>query len=89
MEVKLEKGWKSQLAQEFAQPYFQQLAAFVREEYQTGQCYPPASKIFAAFDECPFEQVKVVILGQDPYHGPGQANGLCFSVHPEVAMPPS
>lgn len=89
MEVKLEQGWKSRLKDEFEQPYFKQLATFVRQEYTTAECYPPRSKIFAAFDECPFDQVKVVILGQDPYHGPGQANGLCFSVNPGISPPPS
>ena len=70
-------------------PYFKTLTDFVRAQYATTTVYPPASKIFAAFDACPFDKVKVVILGQDPYHGPGQANGLCFSVNPGVPYPPS
>ncbi|HLE73565.1 MAG TPA: uracil-DNA glycosylase, partial [Anaerolineales bacterium] len=79
-EVKIEPSWKEKLAEEFEKPYFQQLAAFVREEYQKYTIYPPGGRIFNAFDSCPFDQVKVVILGQDPYHGPKQANGLAFSV---------
>lgn len=91
MEVKIEEGWKQRLQQEFDQPYFQQLAEFVRAEYGNGAVpvYPPAGKIFEAFNSTPFQDVKVVIIGQDPYHGPGQANGLCFSVNPGVAFPPS
>ncbi|SOE24130.1 Uracil-DNA glycosylase [Spirosomataceae bacterium TFI 002] len=89
MSIKLEKGWKSVLGEEFEMPYFQKLSAFVRNEYQTKQCYPPAKLIFNAFDSCPFDSTKVVILGQDPYHGPNQAHGLCFSVNDGVRMPPS
>lgn len=87
--VKIEASWKEKLAEEFEKPYFQQLTAFVREEYQKYAIYPPGGKIFNAFDSCPFEQVKVVILGQDPYHGPKQANGLAFSVSEGVPIPPS
>lgn len=89
MDVRIEAGWKSRLAPEFKEPWFARLADFVKAEYQAGRVYPPARDIFRAFDLCPFEKVKVVIVGQDPYHGPGQANGLSFSVHPEVDMPPS
>jgi uracil-DNA glycosylase len=89
MDVKIEESWKTQLHAEFEKPYFQQLTEFVRTEYQTQKIYPPAKLIFNAFDQCPFDQVKVVILGQDPYHGPGQAHGLCFSVNDGVEFPPS
>ena len=91
MDVKIEKGWKEALADEFRQPYFERLTEMVRKEYSDPsiRVYPPASKIFAAFDQCPFEDVKVVIIGQDPYHGPGQANGLSFSVNSGIAIPPS
>ncbi|HNF79952.1 MAG TPA: uracil-DNA glycosylase [Cyclobacteriaceae bacterium] len=89
MDVKIAISWKSQLAEEFQKPYFEQLTAFVKSEYQTPTVYPPGKEIFRAFDECDFANVKVVILGQDPYHGPGQANGLCFSVHEGVRVPPS
>ena len=89
MEVRIEPGWKVALQQNFKSPYFKQLTDFVRQEYQTNQVYPPAKLIFNAFDRCPLEQVKVVILGQDPYHGHGQANGLCFSVSSGVPKPPS
>lgn len=89
MNVRIEAGWKEALSDQWEQPYFATLTDFVRREY--GQCtvYPPAKRIFAAFDACPFSEVKVVIIGQDPYHGPGQANGLCFSVNPGIALPPS
>ncbi len=87
--VKIEESWGRQLAAEFEQAYFQELAAFVRQEYAAGPCYPPGSKIFNAFNTTPFERVKVVILGQDPYHEPGQAMGLSFSVPEGVALPPS
>ncbi len=87
--VKIEELWGRQLAAEFEQAYFQELAAFVRQEYAAGPCYPPGSKIFNAFNTTPFERVKVVILGQDPYHEPGQAMGLSFSVPEGVALPPS
>lgn len=87
----MEAGWKRVLSQEFASPYFRELTARVRNEYSrpNNPCYPPGSRIFAAFDNTPFDQVKVVIMGQDPYHGPGQANGLAFSVAPGVLIPPS
>ncbi len=88
-DVKIEPSWKEKLEAELAKPYFQQLTAFVREEYQKYTIYPPGGRIFNAFDSCPFEQVKVVILGQDPYHGPNQANGLAFSVSDGVPTPPS
>ena len=88
-DVKIEASWKGKLVEEFGKPYFQQLAQFVREEYQKFTIYPPGGKIFNAFDKCPFDKAKVVILGQDPYHGPGQANGLSFSVNDGVALPPS
>lgn len=89
MNVKIEESWKNVLGEEFEKPYFSQLTEFVRSEYSTGTIYPPAKLIFNAFDHCPFDKVKVVIIGQDPYHGAGQANGLCFSVNKGVAMPPS
>ena len=89
MDVKLEKSWKERLSGEFAKPYFQTLTEFVKSEYQKGKVYPPPKNIFAALDEVPFDQVRVVILGQDPYHGPGQANGLSFSVNDGVPLPPS
>ena len=87
--VKIEESWGRQLAAEFEQAYFQELAAFVRQEYAAGPCYPPGSKIFNAFNSTPFDRVKVVILGQDPYHEPGQAMGLSFSVPEGVQLPPS
>lgn len=89
MEVRLEASWKERLGDEFKKPYFQELADFVKSEYQKRVIYPPPKRIFAALDEVPFEKVWVVILGQDPYHGPGQANGLCFSVADGVPFPPS
>lgn len=89
MDVKIEESWKSRLSSQFNAPYFQQLTAFVREEYKTHQCFPPGQLIFNAFDTTPFDRVKVVILGQDPYHDVGQAHGLCFSVREGVAQPPS
>lgn len=89
MDVRIEESWKQQLASEFEAPYFHTLTQRVRAEYQSEVVYPPGSQIFAAFDASPFEKTKVVIIGQDPYHGPGQANGLCFSVAPGVKMPPS
>jgi uracil-DNA glycosylase len=89
MDVKIEQGWKEQLAEEFEKDYFLQLTDFVRVEYQKKRVYPPAGLIFNAFNCCPFDRVKVVILGQDPYHEPGQAHGLCFSVQEGVAFPPS
>lgn len=89
MDVKIEESWKRVLQAEFDKPYFEILTGFVRKAYQTGTCYPPAGKIFNAFDSTPFDQVRVVIIGQDPYHEPGQAMGLCFSVPDGVAIPPS
>ncbi len=90
MDVKIEKSWKEQLSDEFEKPYFEALTTFVRSEYSgSTPIYPPARLIFNAFDHCPFNEVKVVIIGQDPYHGAGQANGLCFSVNPGVPFPPS
>lgn len=89
MDVKIEPGWKLQLQEEFEKPYFEKLTEFVHSEYASQKVYPPAKLIFNAFDQCPFDRVKVVILGQDPYHGPGQAHGLCFSVNDGVDFPPS
>jgi len=89
MDVKIEESWKKQLQEEFEKPYFKQLTNFVRSEYTSQIIYPPAKLIFNAFDQCPFENIKVVILGQDPYHGPGQAHGLCFSVNDGIDFPPS
>lgn len=91
MEVRIEKGWKEQLKGEFEKEYFSRLTQAVRQEYANHALtiYPPAAKIFAAFDLVPFDRVKVVIIGQDPYHGPGQANGLSFSVNPGIDIPPS
>ena len=89
MNVKIEPSWGERLQGEFEKPYFAELVGFVRQEYAAGVCYPPGSLIFNAFNQTPFEQVRVVILGQDPYHGPGQAHGLCFSVNDGVAFPPS
>ena len=89
MNVRIEDGWRRRLESEWTAPYFADLAGFVREAYSAGTVYPPAGKVFAAFDACPFDDVKVVILGQDPYHEPGQANGLCFSVADGVQQPPS
>ncbi|UGQ34316.1 hypothetical protein LSO07_17545 [Janthinobacterium sp. PLB04] len=86
MDVRIDASWKARLEGEFAQPYWERLAAFVKEEYAAGQCFPPGKYIFRAFDLTPFEQVKVVILGQDPYHMPGAAMGLCFSI-PEGTPP--
>ncbi len=87
--VRIDESWKKYLQPEFDKPYFGELADFVRSEYKTGKIFPPASLIFNAFDACPFDKVKIVILGQDPYHGPGQAHGLCFSVNNGVESPPS
>jgi len=89
MDVKIESSWKVHLADEFAKPYFAALAQRVRQEYAQYACYPPGSLIFNAFNTCPFDKVKVVIIGQDPYHEPGQAMGLSFSVPDGVVMPPS
>lgn len=89
MDVKIEPGWKSKLKAEFDKEYFVKLTDFVRTEYGKGAVYPPGSLIFNAFDVCPFDRVKAVIIGQDPYHGPGQAHGLCFSVRDGIDYPPS
>jgi uracil-DNA glycosylase len=89
MDVKIESSWKTRLAGEFEKPYFTQLVSFVKEEYQSQKIYPPGKLIFNAFDKCPFDQTKVVILGQDPYHGLNQAMGLSFSVNDGIAFPPS
>jgi uracil-DNA glycosylase len=89
MDVKIDESWKKILNNEFAKPYFESLTEFVRKEYKSQTIYPPAKLIFNAFDQCPFNQTKVVILGQDPYHGPGQAHGLCFSVNDGIPFPPS
>ena len=89
MNVKINDSWAERLGNEFAQPYFSQLTDFVRHEYATTTCYPPGRLIFNAFNLCPFDSVKVVIIGQDPYHDAGQAMGLSFSVPDGVAMPPS
>lgn len=89
MDVKIESSWKERLQGEFEKPYFQTLAEAVRKEYQVATCYPPGSLIFNAFRLCPFDKVKVVIIGQDPYHEPRQAHGLSFSVQDGVPFPPS
>ena len=89
MTVRIDESWRQALSAEWDKPYFVQLTQWVREKYRAGLVFPPGRQIFAAFDATPFDQVKVVILGQDPYHGDGQANGLCFSVNPGVAFPPS
>lgn len=87
--VQIETSWKEKLQQEFDEPYFEELIEFVRREYAQGTCYPPGNLIFNAFNLCPLSQVKVVLIGQDPYHEPGQAHGLCFSVNDGVPFPPS
>ncbi|MBP7509434.1 MAG: uracil-DNA glycosylase [Prolixibacteraceae bacterium] len=89
MDVKIEQGWKEMLKDEFEKPYFIKLTEFVRSEYKTEQVFPPGKEIFNAFNLCPFDKVKVVIIGQDPYHSHGQAHGLCFSVRDGVDFPPS
>ncbi len=89
MEVKIDSSWKKHLASEFEKPYFSALTQFVKKEYANEPVYPAPGNIFRAFDLCPFEKVKVIILGQDPYHGTAQANGLSFSVNAGVALPPS
>jgi len=89
MDVKIEESWKQRLQSEFEKPYFETLTHFIRNEYATQTTFPPGKLIFNAFDQCPFDKVKVVIIGQDPYHEPGQAHGLCFSVNEGVAFPPS
>ncbi len=88
-DVKIADSWKRKLEPEFEKEYFTQLIHFVKEEYLTQTVYPPGKEIFRAFDACPFEGVQVVIIGQDPYHGAGQANGLCFSVRQGIKSPPS
>lgn len=88
-DIRLEESWKSRLSAEFSKPYFTELIKFVRTEYATAAVYPPGKEIFRAFDVCRFQDVRVVIIGQDPYHGPGQANGMCFSVREGVKPPPS
>jgi uracil-DNA glycosylase len=87
--VAIEPSWQEVLQSEFDKEYFVKLAQFVRQEYSRGTCYPPGKEIFNAFNLCPFNKVKVVILGQDPYHCPGQAEGLCFSVKEGIPLPPS
>lgn len=87
--VQIETSWQEKLQQEFDEPYFEELIEFVRREYAQGTCYPPGNLIFNAFNLCPLSQVKVVLIGQDPYHEPGQAHGLCFSVNDGVPFPPS
>ena len=89
MEVRIDQSWKDHLQTEFDKPYFRTLTDFVRQEYGHATVYPPGKLIFNAFDLCPFDKVKVVIIGQDPYHEPGQAHGLCFSVQDGVQFPPS
>ena len=89
MQVKIEKSWQEVLQVEFDKPYFENLVGFVKQEYASRTIFPPAGQIFNAFNTCPFNNVKVVILGQDPYHGPGQAHGLCFSVNDGIPFPPS
>ena len=85
----IHSSWQTVLSSEFEKPYFEKLLSFVKQEYATKRCFPKGDKIFAAFDHCPFDKVKVVIIGQDPYHGFDQANGLCFSVNDGIAFPPS
>lgn len=89
MAVKISDSWHKYLKEEFEKEYFKNLQSFVKEEYAKTRCYPPGGKIFSAFDHCPIDKIKVVIIGQDPYHGPGQANGLCFSVADGIPHPPS
>jgi uracil-DNA glycosylase len=89
MSVKIHESWIPHLSSDFESKYFQNLTGIVKKEYQTKKVFPPAKHIFRAFDLCPFDRVKVVIIGQDPYHGSGQANGLCFAVNDGVALPPS
>lgn len=89
MNVDIHPSWKKELQTEFEQPYFEDLSWFVKKEYAEHTCFPKGKNIFAAFEHCPFEKVEVVIIGQDPYHGVGQANGLCFSVNDGVEVPPS
>ena len=88
-DVRIAEDWKGVIGEEFSKPYFEELINFVKQEYATTQVFPAGRNIFRAFDKCPFDKVKVVIIGQDPYHGDGQANGLCFSVNEGVPFPPS
>ena len=88
-DVRIAEDWKSILSEEFSKPYFDNLVDFVKQEYASAEVFPAGSNIFRAFDKCPLDNLKVVIIGQDPYHGPGQANGLCFSVNDGIAFPPS
>jgi uracil-DNA glycosylase len=89
MQVRIDESWREVLQPEFDKPYFELLTDFVRHAYRTKECFPPARQIFRAFDLCPFDKVRVVIIGQDPYHDVNQAHGLCFSVQDGVAVPPS
>lgn len=89
MNVSIHQSWKEVLQEEFSKPYFEQLVLFVKREYSENICYPKGQQIFSAFNHCPLPEVKVVIIGQDPYYGEGQANGLCFSVHDGIPHPPS
>lgn len=89
MKVKINESWQKVLQEEFNKPYFKELMDFVKSEYQSKTVFPSQKDIFKAFDLCPFDKVKVVMLGQDPYHGPNQAHGLCFSVNEEIKKPPS
>ena len=89
MNVKIEESWRRHIGAEFEKPYFTRLTEFVRSEYASTKCYPPGNLIFNAFNLCPFDKVKAVIIGQDPYHEPGQAHGLSFSVNDGVPFPPS
>lgn len=89
MDIKIHESWKPHLVEEFNKPYFKDLVNFVKSEYKNKKCFPPGNEIFNAFNHCHFNDVKVVIIGQDPYHGEGQANGLCFSVNDTVPHPPS
>mgnify|MGYP000185702612 CR=1 FL=1 len=89
MNVTIDKSWKAHLNTELEKPYFSELLSFVKSEYRNHTCYPEEEAIFNAFKHCKFNDLKLVIIGQDPYHGPNQANGLCFSVHDGIAHPPS
>lgn len=89
MDVRIAEDWKEILSEEFSKPYFEELVSFVKQEYASGEIFPAGRNIFRAFDKCPFDKLKVVIIGQDPYHGEGQANGLCFSVNEGTPFPPS
>lgn len=89
MNINIHHSWKARLVDEFIKPYFKNLIEFIKQEYSTMICFPPESQVFSAFDLCSFDDIKVVIIGQDPYHGDGQANGLCFSVADGIVHPPS